>query len=394
MDQHPESGLVAPSGRGKAQISSILRRMRPLWYVSKPFLWPSVVLLLMAVFIIAIVDPLSKSPPSPHGDDIAVAWNDSISRLGIRPFYPPLEDVYVGDVWATIISDKSVPQLRQSVRIGHIESVLELARRTRSQRPVFPETVEPKEGEPRPRQERLEQKPDSESGSRIALGLAAFPGVVIRHSEAAAGSASAAYGGIGASRDDYETEEIRIPTVETYGAPIADAAGLLSVWCRSEETQLLCTDAFVRRIVAMAISRSILEVQGERYIHKLQLHLITRVYLMREIQQHRVRNSARGAVGQVVRPGNNRADPGGDSSAAGALRPIVESLGAADAQRTCLGQRETTIRGATVNGVPAASVSLLRGDGVQIVLCQKFQRPLVFGFASVTLDLEATPPPR
>jgi hypothetical protein len=66
--------------------------------------------------------------------DLEAAWNETISRLGIDPVYPPEEDLMVGDLLARVIADEPDPSvakkskldsqspfLRRTVKIAHID---------------------------------------------------------------------------------------------------------------------------------------------------------------------------------------------------------------------------------------------------------------------------------
>jgi hypothetical protein len=253
--------------------------------------------------------------------------------------------------------------------------------------PVFPSTAEPT-GASKIRQQdnrEITNAPDE----RISLTLAAFPGITITHAVRSAGSVDWSFWRLGAGRQSQEVEQIRIPTAETYGAPATTALIRLDAWCTNEQSEIFCSDQFVRRVMAFAVSDRVLATRGGQYIARLQLRLVTRVYLTREIEHRRFITDANGALMQVsIEPSQS---PGASSTAArgdktegnenprARDRPAIETL-----------SQETA--DAVSGRLPSAKTSIFRADQRDIAIQEVFQRPIAFGYRAVTVALRPAIP--
>jgi hypothetical protein len=364
-------------------LSSSFARLLP---ILRKWFWPGLATIAMLAFILAVVKPFAN-PPDPEADDIATAWNESIQRLGIFPVYPPAEDIYVGDVWAIIsqVFPEATTQqaenelkvqrstlLGKSVRIGYIDLRSQMVDANKGH-PVFDTTTEPKLGY-RPQTPFELPVTDTDAVNRIRLSLAAFPGVTITHKTKLAASTAWAVGEVTAARGDDRLEEIRIPVAETYGVPTAAAFYKLDQWCADPKTKILCSDEYVRRIMAYAVSNKVLATNNNSYTTQIELRLITRVYLMREIVHRRLSGIASDTKAQVGKP----ADEGS----------------ARDAAERSTDTGATPRDAANVAVASGAKISAVRADGVDIFLNEVFQRPLVFGFRAITIDLTPSQPGR
>ncbi|MBB5752078.1 hypothetical protein [Prosthecomicrobium pneumaticum] len=299
----------------------------------------------------------------PRSEDIAQAWNEAIERLGIQPVYPPTEDFYVGDLWAVVeSSEKDVGLLRKSVWLGRLDlrpHILETA----ASRPVFTETKFDGNGAVTLAQERFEEPPGP-AQDRIGVRLIAFPGITMRRTERAETALGSLFG---ASRVSETQEEITVPVAETYGAPSGKAAGALVAWCADAANAILCTDAYARRVFAYAVDPRVLATEKdeatleEHYIVKLNLQLVTRVYMTRALATRRVVEGERGPGVALPVPGAAAAPP--DAPAAGGA-----------------------------GTVQTASLRYNAGDRTDLHLEKTFQRPLVFGYRAVTFPLEPSTP--
>ena len=61
-----------------------------------------------ATIVVASVQWLVKTEPLQDAvkvSSLEAEWNDTISKLGIEPAYPPEEDLAVGDILAVVIMD-------------------------------------------------------------------------------------------------------------------------------------------------------------------------------------------------------------------------------------------------------------------------------------------------
>jgi hypothetical protein len=356
---------VKPLGRVGAIASSG-------WAALRPWLWQVVTAILVIAFIAVIVRPFEQSKDV-DSEDVALAWNKSIARLGISPVFPPEEDLHVGDVWAVIAEAKNseiTPILGKAVRIDRLD-LSELVKNAAKQRPVFAETTQASKDLPYRKQERKElPRPETDDGL-IGLTLAAFPGITITHRKKASGSLGSVFGGLGAARENQQVEEIRIPTAETYGVMANDALVRLLTWCNDEATKLRCSDRYVRNVLSYAVTPRVLDVSEGQYNASLQLHLVTRVFLTREIVQRRRQTDARGGAVQVSKEGNaGQESPGGAPSEPGDTSGLEKNVNTGAGSRSSSG-----------------AASSFRGDNTEVTINQVFQRPLVFGYRSVTLNL-------
>jgi hypothetical protein len=373
-DQNPPSRWQALRTRMAGAIPNI-------WTFVKSWFWQGAAAVLVLAFILAIVRPF-ETTPEPDAEDVATAWNQSISRLGILPIFPPEEDFHVGDVWAVVADAEETPLLGKAVRIAHID-IREQIKEARNQQPVFAETADLKQGEKFRRQDRLEITQTGSDDGRIALTLSAFPGITITHATRAAGSLGASLGGLGAGRDDQEIEEVRIPTAETYGVSVPAAFFRLDDWCSDAKTKIYCTDEFVRRVIAFAVSDRALATRDGQYLARLQLRLVTRVFLTREIEHRRRQNIVRGGAVQAS------SDPSKSTPAASpppATANVSESgLGAQNSANLTALAQQTGV--AAASRAPEATASLLRGDSTEIGIRDIFQRPVAFGYRAITISL-------
>lgn len=214
-------------------------------------------------------------------------------------------------------------------------------------------------------------------GDRVALTLVAFPGFTIRYSSRTSASASASSWSLTGARDNEDVEEIRIPMAETYGVSPPSAVERLQDWCSREELRRRCTEEFARKILQFAFGERALAAAGGVQPH-VELMLITRAYLMREIDQRRASTSNRNA---------------GATAPLDVVGPAAAPIGSASIDRSV----STTTASTTANtdGAPthAAAARAATGAGTavsrmvstEIALRQSFERPLVFGYRSVSI---------
>jgi hypothetical protein len=325
-------------------------------------------------FIVRVVQPFQRQA-DPKPEDVATAWNDSIAKLGILPVYPPAEDLYVGDVWAVIAHSEDSPLLGKAVRVGHIDLRREILQSAAPA--IFSDTAELAAGSKLRKQDPKEAAPGAPD-NRIVLSLAAFPGITITHGVKSTGAAGASGSGwFGAQRDDSSVEQISIKSVETYGISPVDGVLKLDAWCSVAENKRYCADSSVRKILAFTVSDKVLGTKNGEYTSRIELRLVTRVFLMREIEHRRALNSAAGGVLQVL------ADPLKEPAVKdGAPKPEAPAEEAAAAVG----------RNLAASGSTGAKIALLHNDGTEMRLAEVFQRPLAFGFRAVTIALMPSKP--
>ena len=358
--------------------------LKAAWDFLKARLWQIVAAVLFVICALFVVRPF-QAVRDPAPEDVASAWNSSIGRLGIQPLYPPTEDFGVGDVMAVVADSENVTLLRKAVRIAHLDLHDLILASTIE--PAFAETADPVAGANLRKQDRFELPADP-SGKRIALSISAFPGITINHVlQSNAGAANSA-GWFGLSHSGQRAEEIQIKGVETYGVSTVEAIVKFNQWCRDEKTKAYCDDSFVRQALAFAVSDRVLatkestDVNGvtKEYAARLELQLVTRVYLTREIRQRRLDDTAGGAAIQAVadpsaaKPASDK--PAEQDSAAGRVSSAIDALN----------------KNLAASGVPGAKISAIRSDDVDISLKETFQRPIAFGYRAVTIALVPVAP--
>jgi hypothetical protein len=311
--------------------------------------------------------------------DVATAWNDTLWNLGIAPVYPPEEDLYVGDVWVVTADAEDRPLIGKGVRIGHI-NLRDLMVKP-ADAPVFPDTMPRKKEDEFRQQVEVETNTGGDKEKRLTLSLVGFPGVTIHNSVSASGSERLAGLAAAASRNGNATVEIKIPIAETYGVPVPQAALRLADWCTAPETQHFCTDEFARLAIAYAVSDQVLELDADKgeYKNKFQVRLITRVFMAREIEESRVMEAARGADAALSVDTARTKD--GESST---RSEDVVSV-AKDAIRS--GKA-----GDSAHPLPELKLATSNNAGSTIEFHQVFQRPVVFGFRSVSFNLTPSSP--
>jgi hypothetical protein len=363
------------SGFLQGEVTSMLTAIGN--FLKSP-LWQIIVIVLLAIGAGLVVRPF-KAVRDPTPEDVATAWNNSIGRLGILPLYPPTEDFGVGDVMAVVADSENVTLLRKAVRIAHLD-LRDLILSSTTE-PVFAETTDPAAGTGFRKQDRFEMPADPAS-NRIALAISAFPGITIHHVLQSDAAASNSTGWFGSTHTGQREEEIQIKGVETYGVSAVEAIVRFNRWCADLKTKTYCDDSFVRQALAFAVSDLVLATKDSKdgdkakkeYATRLELQLVTRVYLTREIQQRRLDQTAGSAAIQAL------ADPS-------VAKPASNLAPDKPADQDSGGNKSLS-----ASGVPGAKISIVRSDDVNISLKETFQRPNAFGYRAVTIALQPVAP--
>lgn len=339
----------------------------------------------LAVALIFLFQPFGSSPDT-TAENVAAAWDEGIARLGISPLYPPAEDFYVGDVWAVIADvqtpgmDNSTAQpaqfeattlLGKSVRIGYIDLRGEI-RSAKDGQPVFPDTADYK-GDDKVHQEALLEIDKPPSADKIALSLAAFPGVTITHKINTAASVGWGIGAFGLGRQNDELEQIRIPIAETYGAPVGAAFNRLDEWCAEPKTHIFCSDVYARHILAYAVSNHVLDQTNGKYNLQIALQFIYRVFMTREIDHTQVVSGDLAANFQFNAKQAEHTPAATEAKPAKTGEPAFSALPESDDANK-----------------PASTSAVALANSTQIGLHEVFQRPLVFGYRAITVNLVPT----
>ena len=137
----------------------------------------------------------------------------------------------------------------------------------------------------------------------------------------------------------------------------------------------------MRRVVAYAVSDRVLATRDGRYLARLELRFVTRVFLTREIEHRRRKNAAGGGFlrfsTEPARPTAPAPAAGGDSASPAAA---------------AVNQMSSATEAAAAGTAPSATSSLFRGDGTEIALREVFQRPVAFGYRAITIALPPSTP--
>jgi hypothetical protein len=312
---------------------------------------------------------------NPDATDVADEWSKSISRLGISPIFPPQEDFYVGDIWA-VISQDNVPKsglLNRGFRIGHLDLRPDIIQASKSL-PIFAPTAVIGEKEKFRSQPRAEATNDA--GDNITLSLAAFPGITLNRAERRAATAGKSFFGSAAERDTEEIEETRIPVAETYGVPVEAAMAKLTQWCTSPENATRCHNRYIRNLLSFGIDPRVGNKTNNQYDVAIQIQVVVRVFLTREIEHHQHISGSRGATIRITGDGTALTTPSSpastDPSAVARANAAADNISkAADAAQS----RPAGLTGGSIVEVGASDVRLN----------EVFQRPVAFGYRAINV---------
>jgi hypothetical protein len=383
----PESTNTQP----RQQIQQILTASRRLWQNVRPWLWQLTTAALLIAITLLVVRPFAPPPNDPSADDIQKQWNDSISRLGIEPIFPPEEDFYVGDIWAVISGGPSNGAfLGKAVRIGQVD-MRSYVERVNGSVPVFADTKTGAPGAELPLQDNKES--DSRANDKhIYLTVAAFPGVTITHVTKASTFFGLTIGGTAADRDGLQVEETKMPYAETYGVPTDVAIGALDEWCAAKETSYICTYKFACSMLSYGLGMEALgSADGEDKCTisdqngkgrlTINITMVSRVFLTRELDSRRVTSNVRGGALHIVPAISAKPEHEALSITAGTLpadaKPEDGVKNSIDAQ----GAELRSEAGLSNSG----GASFQQSDENSVGLRQIFPRPVVFGFRSVSI---------
>jgi hypothetical protein len=361
----------------------------------RSWFWQLLATVALVALAFVLIRPFSEQR-DPDAADVAAAWNDSIQRLGILPLYPPAEDFYVGDLWAVIVANDDSAQKQQpgrstlaglATRVQYIDLRQEM-QEARQRQPIFSETIEVPKQSASFRKVGSAEIGDTPPTSQIITTLAAFPGITITHRTRGTVSLGYSVFGFSIGRDNQRIEEIRIPVAESYGVPTVTAIARLNEWCQAPSTAFYCDDEHVRRLIAFSVDNGVLALENGKYRTRIQLRLVTRVFLTREIQHRRSVVGAGSASGQAGATKPAEKPPNGETPTANSppsldqrVSDAVASAAANPAAGTAAGQ---------TNG----ALSFTAGNGSDIEINEVFQRPVAFGYRAITIDLQPLPPKR
>jgi hypothetical protein len=333
-----------------------------------------------------------------EADTVAADWNEAVHKLNIEPIYPPQEDVYVGDIYATI-SGGDPNFLGRSMKLWHL-NLNSAIQRAYQDLPVFPTTAPLPEKEGQVWQQEIADSLFSPA-QRKSLSLVAFPSFVVRHARAAsAGIGLGTWKSLfGASRDSDETEELRFPRTETYGINATEATAALIAFCETERNKPICSDTGVRQMLSMVVGEEIwkqaVDSDGKptgRYAISVELVLISQVYLTRSIVRVHSISSRQAQIAQIVAKAQeltNQPAPAPSPTAGGAGNETEKTPG--DQQKQKLSELQATINELSRSS-SGATLTATASDGVRIALNQVYPRPIAIGVKGVRRIPIPSPP--
>lgn len=338
--------------------------------------WKAILSLILVAGSLVIWWAQSGSKPDPI-NHVGRAWNDSIARLGIRPLFPPAEDLHVGDVFAVLrrlnvsgLDEVSIDGrlADRSIRIGRIDLTDFIAQQERA-RPILdrlqaaPNPVKAAGGEAADKIAAPIDEPDFAVGTptvdRLVLKRLMFPGITIAVSHSAGiGDWFQSLAG-GASR--YDDEVINIGHPLTYGIDTEYAFAMLGQFCgaKDKSENIRCDAAYLRRLIAAQFGPDACLSDREKG-YGIDLMLVSRVYVSQAISVSR----AHDLDVELQRRMADRADvPAAGQLPDKRLLPAGISAGEGGAYRR---------------------YSRLASEARQV-------RPLVFGYHAVSVEAEAKP---
>jgi hypothetical protein len=304
--------------------------------------WPTIAAAASILYIGLIVKPFSKTAIETKAIDVAKAWNNAVSQLGISPLYPPQEDFFVGDLWAIVVKAPDQSLVGRGVRVGHVD----LSDAIKS------------EYNDRVTIAKLSGAQSKESGDRdpvdthIHLFALAFPGISVSHSSIDSGGSTLPFLSFVSSKGRQESDEVRIPQAETYGANVPEAMISFYAYCKQPETAIRCTKRFAENILAVSLDKEITVADEHKLQYEISLELITRVFLANSIAH---RQFVQGAASIKI-----------DNEQRVKDSPKIS---------------DDTLKSSHANG-DTEIIAHGGTDSSELMFNETFERPLVFGFRS------------
>lgn len=377
--QDPTEQPIPPDSNPVSRALAVLRH----WFAKLSTVnWRTVgtvsFTLAIIAFILFVVRPFA-SEKDEIAQNVALAWNGAIRRLGMEPLYPPREDFYVGDLYLTI--EPIDPNVRSTlpdyptevfagkgVKIGHIDlrpEILALPSIRFADTAVSgssPLLVQPK----------VEVREDAHD-RLIYLSEVSFPGVEITW----AADRSGGLPWLSASRRGTSEGKIVISGAQTYSAQIPDAIVKLQNYCADEQTSGFCSDAVARRIMTYVLGSDVTAVHQSKYIFGIGINLVTQVYMSREFDISRTEaNSTAFSAGRGARK---------------VTTPVTPSDPKVNTQAPA-GAEEEASASAVSDEQQGNQADLLQSARSSLEMTGVRAKPLVFGFRSVSFPIQRSKP--
>ncbi|MFT0858492.1 hypothetical protein [Ancylobacter sp. G4_0304] len=306
---------------------------------------------------------LTTSAPS----DVPTAWNKGVARLGISPLYPPQEDFHVGDIWVMPVAASAgdVTLIGKAARVG-FSGLATIIQQEATKKPRF-EVTKPIENSFR--DQKASTVVESTDNMGLPLYLAAFPGITLDNTSQTDSLLNLLPIFISSWFRSTETDDIRISSVETYGASYPEAMVALELFCRGKDGWL-CKDEFARKVLHFVDKRFTQTDCDGKFIYPLQVMLVNRVFTAREIDR-KYGQRADGAIEGAL-SGNEDTDE------------LTPNIPAPEAGNGAAG----VIPAPSKRSREGAAWVRHTGNGM-ILEKQVFARPLVFGYRGVSFAIDA-----
>ena len=185
----------------------------------------------------------------------------------------------------------------------------------------------------------------------------------------------------GASRA--ASQKLVLGVVETYGIDAVAGERALKDFCTMEANRDLCTEAVARKYLRYLLGDRIFEkhfdrdTQAFQYDLTIQVIMVSRIYLAREILEQWSSLVGEGGGAEAALPGTGEA-----------VKPTDQPKSAGDASNP-LEQRLEAVERQLSNAKEGGAIVYRSSAGTDILLDQKFPRPVAIGYRSVTHDFTA-----
>ncbi|KAF0136220.1 MAG: Uncharacterized protein FD152_1076 [Xanthobacteraceae bacterium] len=259
----------------------------------------SVPIAVAAVFSVLVWQEWNRDPI----EDVARAWNKSISRLGIRPLFPPQTDFHVGDIYAVLrlapgSTEENLSPLQRSLidksfRLAHID-LAEHIRNSHISRPTYAApaasvrpasvaaTVQAGTG-----RQGLWTSPEHgfDAGFLVRVGGGEIPATglmfpAISISTERSWSIAGLLSRITASGRRKADETIEIGSPATYGVDPAPAYFSLVKHCQDN---MACRFDYALAMLARLYGPAVCSIANQTYIFDVDLFIVSRVFVSRAI---------------------------------------------------------------------------------------------------------------
>lgn len=314
-------------------------------------------------------------------DNIALEWNETIKKLGIEPVYPPQEDLSVGDVFAVVTSDdlertaaRTFPS--RSLKLTHLDLSASLAE---AYKKVYRFPISSIRGEGSDSWAQTQTGPAEplfEGRELRSLPLVMFPGLSSVRTQNIAGGHSNGEGIItrlfGFSGRTDSGYDVKLGGTEAYGLPSIEATKAITEFCLSDATRAFCKEMFVRKQLGLFLyGDQIFERKAkapEEYRFGVQIWLISRVYLARQIEV-----TKRDAVASRLEVVPASETPSQEAAPKGASPPAASADLSSEVEKLRQEIAEIKAQSFARDG---ASGRKIHASGIS-------ERPLVIGFVAV-----------